>query len=189
MLGLCASTLARKRIASTRTFRIDSEILDVLERDAESKGITTSSLLNQILRQYALSLRYDEAMNSTVLGAPLDLLVDQLSDESLKAIAQKAGQVSPWEKLMERGKQPNYEGLLFLMEEIYGRYHGWFKCAASENEKEQTFYLSHHRGPKWGIFLASYLRSAFQSILDVDPEIRVGTSSVTLTIPKKALKP
>ena len=78
--------------AQTRTFRIDPTLLAVLDSEAEEQGITSSALMNQILKKYALIWRFDEKDEAiNISHDALKLMVEQLSKEQLVKIGAKSG--------------------------------------------------------------------------------------------------
>ena len=172
----------------TRTFRLNPEYDKVLNKEAEKQGVSTSGLLNQIIRQYILVSRFTQKVPAITLSyhtfAPL---LERIPDNDLVDVAEKTGAIIPEEAILQRGKKLNFQSINWLIDVVYGRYGNWFDSSQSIINGEERVHLAHQLNNKWSQYLRSYMNSMFNSILDIQPKVETRANSVTLYInqPKK----
>jgi hypothetical protein len=176
-------------ITVTRTFRVEEDWDKVLQEEAHWQGISVSALLSLIIRRYVVVQRYlDKYSTLIVEHKVLAPLLDKLSEEDIAEAGRKSGSILPEEALLRRGLPHNFESLLWLIEEVYGRYGYWFDTDYYTTEEENMFHLRHNIDKKWSIYISSFISSMFKSILDIDLKPELREDSVTIHIPKRYLK-
>jgi len=72
--------MSKRGLSVTRTFRLEREWIEALDTEARNQGVSSSSLLNQIMKRYALSLRYWDMGKG--LHIPKEALIVLLSNAS-----------------------------------------------------------------------------------------------------------
>ena len=173
----------------TRTFRLGEEWDKILEHEADMQGISVSALLQQIVRRYVCSERFIDQRSTLVINhnAFSSFLV-KLSEDEIVESAELFGSIEPEEELLKRGLEFNFESIIWLLDEIYGRYAGWFVVDNYPSKAEIMLHLRHTLNMKWSMYVAGFVSSMFRTLLDIDlkPEIRL--DSVTIYIPKKQIK-
>src|SRR5215211_327472 len=77
----------------TRSFRFESDVLNVLDEEATRTGISVNALVGIILRRYAEFTRYLSKIDMVVINREvLTSLLDHLGEEELYKIGVKLGQ-------------------------------------------------------------------------------------------------
>ena len=171
--------------AVTRTFRLESQLDEVLRAEAEEKGVSVNNLANQIFRRFALSDRYyGKGQSITFSPQTLELLISKISDEDVEEAGELSGSVRPRDRLLMRGRRLDFDSLVWYIEEILGGYNDWFICDHYEHEDEHLFHLRHLYNEKWSTFLANYIEAMFKAILDSEVEITKIKDAVTVRIKK-----
>lgn len=164
----------------TRAFRLYEELNEALEEEAERQGISVNALHNQIIRAYAMGRRYEEQYETMVIPRRTMLSILELRD------ANKAGELTgtllPKNWLTMAGFPLDLNSVLYFTEEIMGRYREWFKCDHHIVKNEHVLHLRHDVGREWNIFLGSYMKAMFKSVLDLDANIDFLDNAVTVTV-------
>ena len=167
----------------TRTFRLNPEYDKVLNDEAEKHSLSVSALLNQIIRQYVLVSRFTERVPAITLTyhtfAPM---LERIPDKDLVEVAEKTGSIIPEEAILQRGGRINFDTVNWLIHVVYGKYGNWFDSSQNIINGEQRVHLTHQLNHKWSQYLGGYMRSMFESILDLQPKIETRENSVTLYI-------
>ncbi len=165
----------------TRTFRMNPEYDKILSEEAEKQGLSVSALLNQIIRQYVLVSRFTDRVPAITLTyntfAPM---LERIPDKDLVDIAEKTGSIIPEEAILQRGARLNFETVNWFIDVVYGKYGNWFDSTQSIVNGEDRVHLAHQLNHKWSQYLGSYMRSMFESILDIEPKVETRENSVTL---------
>ena len=175
----------------TRTFRLNPEYDKILNEEAEKHGLSVSALLNQIIRQYVLVSRFTEKVPSiTLTYHTFTPILERIPDKDLVEIAEKTGSIIPEEAILQRGQKLNLNTINWFIDVIYGRYGNWFDSNQSIINGEERIHLNHQLNHKWSQYLSGYLRSMYESILDIEPKVETRENSVTLYLksPKTSIK-
>ena len=165
----------------TRTFRLNPEYDKILNDEAEKHGLSVSALLNQIIRQYVFVSRFIERVPAITLSyntfAPM---LERIPDKDLVEVAEKTGSIIPEEAILQRGENFTFDTVNWLIDVVYGKYGNWFDSSKSIINGEERVHLTHQLNHKWSQYLGNYMRSMFESILDLQPKIETRENSVTL---------
>jgi len=167
--------------AVTRTFRIDPTWLEVLESEAEEQGITSSALINQILKKYSLTWRFDEKDRAINLShESLKDMVESLNKEQLVKIGHKTGQELSSNYFYLTGKKEVESVISFLNLQL-GKYCGWYQLHYSKENKQYQVLLSHQISIKWSIWLQNVMETFLENVLSYSIKSEVLENSVKLT--------
>jgi hypothetical protein len=167
--------------AQTRTFRIDPTFLTVLDAEAEEQGITSSALINQILKKYALFWRfYEEDEAIKISHDAIKLMVELLTKEQLVKMGTKSGMElsSNYFYMMEK---KDVDSVISFMNLQLGKYSGWYQLHSSVENKRYTLLLSHQLEMKWSMWLQSVMETFLKSILNVPVTSEAMENSVMLS--------
>jgi len=172
----------------TRTFRLNPEYDKILNDEAEKHGLSVSALLNQIIRQYVLVSRFTERVPAITLSYhTFASMLERIPDKDLVEVAEKTGSIIPEEAILQRGQKLTFDTITWFIDVVYGKYGNWFDSSQSIINGEERVHLAHQLNHKWSQYLGNYMRSMFESILDLEPKVETRENSVTLYIkpPKK----
>ena len=174
----------------TRTFRMNPEYDKILNEEAQKHGLTVSALLNQIIRQYVLVSRFTERVPAITLSyhtfAPM---LERIPDKDLVEVAEETGSIIPEEAILQRGQKLTFDTVNWFIDVVYGKYGNWFDPYQSSINGEERVHLAHQLNRKWSQYLAGYLRSMYESILDIEPKIETRENSVTLYVKQPKSSP
>jgi len=170
----------------TRTIRIDEGYDDILRYEAERRGVSVNTILDQLLRKYVQSYRYFENLTAVTLSAPsLLALLDRIEEKEIIAIGNELGKERPYELILKRGIKPDYESAKWYILEVLGDQSGWLNASINVRGGEEFIHLSHPFGIKWSLFLQGYFGTFFKEVVGAIPELDVLSSSVTFTFKVK----
>lgn len=174
--------VARRTV--TRTFRVRKEWDDVLQEEAEKKGLSVNVLMNKILRRYALFDRWAERYNAVnLIPQTLRGIVGTAPEERLA----KAGEVSGSDilgLLAAMGLPQNYESFVYMIEELLGgsEFARWFSCFHHTQGDEEVFHLQHDLGHGWSTYVQAYCMSCLKSMNISNIETRVYDYAVSMKV-------
>jgi hypothetical protein len=173
----------------TRTIRIDEGYDDILKYEAERKGVSVNTILDQQLKKYVQSYRYFENLSAVTLSATsLHALLNVIEEEEILAIGTELGKERPYELILKRGIKPSYESAKWYILDVLGDQSGWLSAAINVRGGNEYIHLSHPFGYKWSLFLQGYFGIFFREIVGVTPEIDVLSSSITFTFKIKDIE-
>src|SRR3989304_7260775 len=121
----------KKKKSVTRTFRINKEWDDVLQKEALEQGVSVNVLMNKILRRYALFERWaDKYEVIHIMPRTLERILEVASDEDLAKAGRTEGAVRPMDSLTMMGQRVSHDSLVSLVKEFYGGtdFARWFAC-------------------------------------------------------------
>ncbi len=166
----------------TRTIRIDGGYDEIIKYEAERRGVSVNTLLDQLLRKYVQSYRYFENLSAVTLSATsLLAFLDVIEEDEIQVIGQELGKERPYELILKRGIKPNYESAKWYIQDVLGDESGWLSATINNRGGNEFIHLSHPFGIKWSLFLQGYFGVFFKEVVGVIPEMDILSSSVTFT--------
>jgi len=154
----------------TRSFRLDKAWHGALTKIAEERGVSLSSLLEKVCRDYVLFYQWVENLGSIVFSPNTVLeIINALDESQLCEIAEKVAKSTFKESYMVRGDSLDFETVRFQIKDQMGRYANWFTVIEHEKD-DHYFYIQHNYGEKWSCFVETYLGSLFRNIAEIDIE-------------------
>ena len=170
----------------TRTIRIDEGYDEIIKYEAERRGVSVNTILDQLLRKYVQSYRYFENLTAITLSSPtLQTLLEVIEEDEILAIGTELGKERPYELILKRGIKPSYESAKWYILEVLGDQSGWLSASINVRAGEEFIHLSHPFGIKWSLFLQGYFGTFFKEVVGATPEVDVLSSSVTFTFKVK----
>jgi len=181
---------SEKRVDTTvRTFRLTKEWDNILKEVAVDDSITVSQLLNQIVRRHVIAQRYfNHSQNVTIEYKIFLPILEMLNEKEITAFGEMVGVISVREAISNRGMPLDFDSVEYLINEIYDRYSGWFKCNTYENGSDYVYNLQHVYGVKWSLFINSFMESMFLDLLDISVRSEVYDDSVIIRFPIRQIK-
>ena len=174
---------------ATRTIRIDEGYDEILKYEAERRGVSVNTILDQQLRKYVQSYRYFENLSAVTLSATsLQAFLEVITGEEMLAIGQELGKERPYELILKRGIRPSYESAKWYILDVLGDQSGWLSASISERGGNEYVHMSHPFGYKWSLFLQGYFGVFFKEVIGITPEVDVLSASVTFTFKTKDLE-
>ena len=172
-------------MAVTRSFRLDKAYSEMLMKEAHDNGVSLSSLLGKIIKDYLALHTYAEKYSTVMMSQQeLDAMIGSVSEEEAMSLGEKMGSMTPISLLLMRGMSPpDLDSLIWLLEEIYGKRMGWFSIYNNVVEDERVLYLTHNLCRNWTAFLGGYMMATFESVLGLKVSHEFLGTSIAVRIP------
>ena len=185
------SIIEPKGKAVTRSFRLDKEWDDTIVALADKEGVSISNLLEKIVKDYLLFYRWAEELNSVIFSPnTINAVIEALSEEKLRQIAEEVAETSFNESYRARGDALDLETVRFQIMEQMGKYANWFSVDEHSGESPY-FYIKPKLGSKWSVFTEAYIMGLFKNLEggEIETEMIGDNIIVRLFFDKNPKKP
>jgi hypothetical protein len=144
------------------------DLVEALEKEAHSRGISTSALVNQAIG-HCVNLVWPSAKTGALVIQRdiVHSVLEPLSVEDIRKINALSAQRHKDSAITLMGAKQILDSVLYLLDTTYGKNARWFKFTHTVNGRDHRILLNHEMGQKWGIFLEAYIRSFFMEMLDI----------------------
>jgi hypothetical protein len=169
----------------TRSFRFESDVLTVLDEEANRMGISVNALVGIILRRYAEFTRYLSKIDMVVINREvLTSLIDLLGEEEVYEIGVKLGQTVLADTILFWKKETTEKAVMEYIEKMVCRY----SDLGTYDERrmpggEMAIVIRHRLGKKGPRFLEGYLQGGLKHTLGIEAIFETTDSSVKCEIP------
>lgn len=164
-----------------RTFSMRKDLVEALEKEARSRGISTSALLNQTIDRSVHQVWPSE--KTGVLSLARDIVrgfLNHMSVEDVVKVGVLSAQEHKGRALILYGTEQRLESVLDMLDKITGPYFRWFVFTHTVSGRDHRILLNHDIGQKWSIFLEAYMRSFFLELLDISVRSSFTDNAVVL---------
>jgi hypothetical protein len=142
----------------TRSFRLPENWNILLDREAKRKGVTVSSLLTQMVRKHVIVDAFNENRSVVMPEELFKRLITLIDDDDFDKIGDYFRSLLSSEILM-RGMEKDLNSILWVLDEVFGNYYGWYQLSNHVMGKERRLYFQHNFGEAWSSFLRIFLDS------------------------------
>lgn len=167
----------------TKCFRFPSQAIRELESEAAKKAISLNSLMNILVMSYLEWGRFVERYGGLSFSQASFLAVtNEINDLSFfEKTGEEAGSKTPRRLLLTLGLPCNKENVLRLIN-IICKHSMSYRFDHRIIDKKHHFFISHELGKKWSRWFASYLRSMFRNLLELEIQVQEDDDSVSFAI-------
>lgn len=165
----------------SKSFRIDEAASDALEKEATTLNVSTNTLVNQILKQFADFDRFARRINTVkVSGSVFRSLLEQIEPDKIIEVAKAAGSSIPQAFAVSKSGKVGTDSLLDYVRSsaMYGHL---FELSETDDGQRHLITLVHDFGLNWSIFLVHYVTAMFHQV-GVSPKVEMSDRSVTFTL-------
>lgn len=155
----------------TASFRIDGEILEELQQEADLKQVSLNTLANQIFREYVEW--YASAPKAGYVTVRRSLVVQMLNDMTEEQILNYAKITSKDSRdinLLLTGEYTLSSALKVIEHKI--RISGYRYRRELKGEM-QNYIIQHDLGRKWSIYLGALFKEEFEEVGHKDTEFEI----------------
>jgi hypothetical protein len=170
------------------TFRIDSFIIDEMQREADQKETSLNVLVNQVLKRYTEWDMYEskigmmpvpKVMLSSLIDKSIAIAKDNIGIKDiepyraqiLKSAAQIAFNIMK-DSILFMKKQYNLWVVLAVLQE-YMKVSGINSDHRIEGGRKHVFVIQHELGENWSLFIKELLTIIFENLANVKVEVSV----------------
>lgn len=173
---------ASKHRTVPKSFRIDESALLAIEAEAATQNISSNTLVNQILRQYAEYDRFARKLNTVKLsGGTFRGLLTAAPVNDIIDLAKTAGSSIPQAYSTAKTGKVELETLLDHVRSL-ATYSRVVEFNESISLGGHVVTLTHEFGLNWSIFLVHYLTAMFTQV-SLSPKFDMSDRSVIFTLP------
>jgi hypothetical protein len=191
-----SSKVVKQRKTKSTTFRLDTMIIDELQRDADQQEISLNVIVNQILRRYIEWDRYENKLN--LLPIPKLMLTRMIEDTLEIAKDAKIGDLEKYRnKIAKNAAEVAFtimkDSVLFMKKEYnlwtvldvlrnYMKVAGITSDHTLEAGRKHIFIIQHDLGPTWSLFAKELLSLIFAELAQVRADISETSKTVKAEI-------
>jgi hypothetical protein len=188
-----------KKSTRSVSFRLDSKVIDEMQREANQNEISLNVLVNQILKKYTEWGRYEKKIGmmpvpklmlsslidraieiATKNGILNDTTIDPYRDQIIKEAASTAYNLMKDAVLFMR-KDYNLWTVLSVLQE-YMKVSGINSDHQIESGRKHVFVIKHELGENWSLFTKELLTQIFESLAQVRAEFRTTPNTTTAEV-------
>lgn len=175
------------RTSITRSFRFDTDVLKVLDEEADRMGISVNALVGTVLRRYAEFTRYMSKIDMVVVNRELlTSLFEQLDEGDVYQMGIRLGGTVLADTVMFWKKEMTERAIMEYIEKVICRY----GHLGTYDEKQMpgggmAIVVRHRIGKKGSRFLEGYLQAGLKYTLGMNATFEVTDSSVKCELPAK----
>ena len=173
-----------KKASVSRSFRLDSKTLTLLDEEAGRQQLTVSALVSRVLGKYVEFGRYAERYGYVhIPGFIFTRIVASLTQEQLKNLSEEMGAFRPVEFLSRRNKPVTVRNVIEYLANHITRDCGF---GTAEVQLEAGVWNVTLSSP-WGIGFTSWARhyvpAVLKTILGLETKIVVTETTVHFSVP------
>lgn len=191
-----STDVLKQRKTKSTTFRLDSRVVEELQKDADQGEISLNVLVNQILKRYIEWDRYEKKLN--LLPIPKQILIKMI-DETIQVaeeakiqdlegyrskIAKNAAEVAlniMKDSVLFMKKDYNLWTVLDVLRQ-YMKVAGITSDHTIEAGRKHVFIIQHDLGQNWSLFAKELLSLIFTELAQVRAEISETSKTVKAEI-------
>jgi len=171
----------------TRAFKMEDDLDREISWQAKKKSITTSSLINQILRRYTDWYQYI-GHGSNFLTLDKEMFASflyEISEEKLIEIARSSALVSIHSFLQFRYPKINLDTIMDYFSNLSSYSNLGEINIIDEGHDRFEIHIRHPFGMKWSIFQAEYISGILSSFLEMQTTTEVSPLSCSISAVRK----
>jgi hypothetical protein len=175
------------RTSITRSFRFETDVLKMLDEEAERMGISVNALVGIVLRRYTEFTRYLSKIDMVVINREiLTSLLGQLDEGELYKLGLKLGETVLSDTVIFWKKETSEGAVMEYIEKVICRY----GHLGTYDEKQMpgggiAIVVRHRLGKKGSRFLEGYLQAGIRTTLGINAAFEVTDSSIKCELPAK----
>lgn len=167
---------------STRSFRVEQYISNILDEEAERMGISVNALVNIILKHYSDFTRFLSKIDLVILNREiLTNFLLRMDDQEIFKIGIELGETIPKDTILFWKKEFAQQNVFEYLEKIICRYGLLGTYDEINQDGSKIIVIRHRLGKKGSIFFQGYIKSIF-NIVGLDNTIELTESSVKAKI-------
>lgn len=167
------------RTSITRSFRFETDVLNVLDEEAERMGISVNALVGIILRRYSEFSRYLSKIDMVVINRDiLTSLLERFDEEEVYKLGVKLGGSVLPDTIIFWKKEMSERAIMEYIEKIVCRYGHLGTYDEKQTSEGLTIVIRHRLGRNGSRFLEGYLQAGLKNTLGLSATFEATDSSV-----------
>ncbi len=157
-----------KKKFTVRSFYIDNELLEMLERQSKESNDTVNSILNKVLRRIDMNMQIKEYSHIITIPDHLLAFILKVNGEALIDYARDKGGIAFKESFMMGNAEKSLEQYLGFVRDAYCGECNWAKYSERTLKNQLMIRLTHSRGQNWSRFMKEYFSAGLKFVLGPD---------------------
>lgn len=185
----------RAKKTRTVTFRVDSRIVDGLQREADNSGVSLNILVNQLLKRYNDWGKYESKLNmipvpKVILSSCMDMLVEIVREIDTKRTEEYRS------KIVRHAAEIAFDAMkdaVFLMKNQYNLWdvlevlRQYMKASGIKADhriagRKNIFVIQHEMGENLSLFTQDILKLIFERLAKVKIESKITPNTTVVEV-------
>ena len=173
------------RTSITRSFRFETDVLNMLEEEAERMGISVNALVGIILKRYTDFTRYLSKIDMVVVNRDILIsLLEWMEEDDVYKLGIKLGESVLPDTVIFWKKEISERAVMEYIEKIVCRYGHLGTYDEKQTQNGLTIVIRHRLGKNGSKFLEGYLQAGLKHTLGIDAIFEVTDSSLKCEMQK-----
>ncbi|MDQ4016711.1 MAG: hypothetical protein M3136_13215 [Thermoproteota archaeon] len=185
----------RTKKTRTVTFRVDSRIIDGLQREADNNGISLNILVNQLLKRYYDWGKYESKLNmipvpKVILSSCIDMLVEIVREIDTKRTEEYRN------KIVRHAAEIAFDAMIDAVLLMKNQYNLWdvlevlrqyMKASGIKADhriagRKNIFVIQHEMGENLSLFTQDILKLIFERLAKVKIESKITPNTTVVEV-------
>ena len=169
----------KKVSTETITFRLPSNLIDGLRKDAESDKISLNSLVTKIFANHIQWEKYERKVGLLPMTRTfLKEVLNQLSEEQIASLAQRTEKETFKNILTFMRESHSIEDFIYILRTWLNV--SWMQHNIEEIDGYYRFHIQHDLGIKWSIYVKILVSELSEDILNKKVQVKISASTISL---------
>jgi hypothetical protein len=169
----------KKVNTETITFRLPSNLIDGLRKEAESDRISLNSLVTKIFANHIQWEKYERKVGLLPMTRTfLKEVVNQLSEEQIASMAQRTEKETFKNILTFMRESHSIEDFIFILRTWLNV--SWMQHNIEQKDGYYRFHIQHDLGIKWSIYVKILVSELSEDILNRKVQVKISASTISL---------
>ena len=169
----------KKVNTETITFRLPSNLIDGLRKEAESDRISLNSLVTKIFANHIQWEKYERKVGLLPMTRTfLKEVVNQLSEEQIASMAQRTEKETFKNILTFMRESHSIEDFIFILRTWLNV--SWMQHNIEQKDDYYRFHIQHDLGIKWSIYVKILVSELSEDILNRKVQVKISASTISL---------
>jgi hypothetical protein len=168
----------KKVSTETITFRLPSNLIDGLRKDAESDKISLNSLVTKVFANHIQWEKYERKVGLLPMTRTfLKEVLNQLSEE-IASLAQRTEKETFKNILTFMRESHSIEDFIYILRTWLNV--SWMQHNIEERDGYYRFHIQHDLGIKWSIYVKILVSELSEDIINKKVQVKISASTISL---------
>jgi hypothetical protein len=179
MIKAESNAQVKKVNTETITFRLPSNLIDGLRKEAESDRISLNSMVTKIFANHIQWEKYERKVGLLPMTRTfLKEVVNQLSEEQIASMAQRTEKETFKNILTFMRESHSIEDFIFILRTWLNV--SWMQHNIEQKDGYYRFHIQHDLGIKWSIYVKILVSELSEDILNRKVQVKISASTISL---------
>jgi hypothetical protein len=169
----------KKVRTETITFRLPSNLIDALRKEAESDRISLNSLVSKIFTNHLQWEKYERKVGLLPMTRTfLKEVINQLSEEQIVGLAQRAEKETFKNILAFMKESHSIDDFIYILRTWLTV--SWMQLNIEKRNGSYRFHIQHDLGIKWSLYVKILVSELSEDILNERVQVKITESTISL---------